>query len=173
MKIHIRVCLSALAVLFALTVPLAGIAQETTSAIRVSLFGPDANPLAGVDVTVTDTRTGSVRTGESNDSGVVFLRGLPVGGPYTVMAVSDNFADQSIEDINNLQTAAAAVYVDPAVQDYAIRLVLDGLELLFVETPWMVIASFIILLTWLTAGSTERGSSWRMPSTNLSQSLSR
>ena len=30
----------------------------------------------------------------------------------------------SIEDIQNLQTAAAAVYVDPAVQDYAIRLVL-------------------------------------------------
>jgi MoxR-like ATPase len=30
----------------------------------------------------------------------------------------------SIEDIQNLQRAAAAVYVDPAVQDYAIRLVL-------------------------------------------------
>ncbi len=36
---------------------------------------------------------------------------------------------------------------------YAIRAVLDGLELVFVETPWMVIASFIILLTWLSAGS--------------------
>ncbi len=35
---------------------------------------------------------------------------------------------------------------------YAIRVVLDGLELIFVETPWMVIASFIILLTWLSAG---------------------
>ena len=37
---------------------------------------------------------------------------------------------------------------------YAIRGVLDGLELIFVETPWMVIASFIILLTWLSAGPT-------------------
>ncbi len=36
---------------------------------------------------------------------------------------------------------------------YAIRLMLDGLELIFVQTPWMVIASFIILLTWLSAGS--------------------
>ena len=27
-----------------------------------------------------------------------------------------------------------------------------GLELVFVQTPWMVIASFIILLTWLSAG---------------------
>ena len=35
---------------------------------------------------------------------------------------------------------------------YAIRSVLDALEVIFVETPWMVIASFIILLTWLSAG---------------------
>ncbi len=35
---------------------------------------------------------------------------------------------------------------------YGIRLMLDGLELVFVQTPWMVIASFIILLTWLAAG---------------------
>lgn len=35
---------------------------------------------------------------------------------------------------------------------YGIRIVLDGLEVLFVKTPWPVIASFIILLTWLSAG---------------------
>ncbi|MEM1365459.1 MAG: ABC transporter permease subunit [Pseudomonadota bacterium] len=35
---------------------------------------------------------------------------------------------------------------------YTIRVVLDGLEVLFVQTPWPVIASFIILLTWLSAG---------------------
>ena len=35
---------------------------------------------------------------------------------------------------------------------YCIRLILDALELVFVNTPWIVIASFIILLTWLTAG---------------------
>jgi len=33
-----------------------------------------------------------------------------------------------------------------------IRLVLDALELVFVSTPWIVIASLIVLLTWLTAG---------------------
>jgi len=37
---------------------------------------------------------------------------------------------------------------------YGIRTVLDGLELIFVETPWMVIASVIVLLTWLSAGPT-------------------
>ncbi|MEM0907601.1 MAG: ABC transporter permease subunit [Pseudomonadota bacterium] len=35
---------------------------------------------------------------------------------------------------------------------YVIRLILDALELVFVSTPWIVIASLIILLTWLTAG---------------------
>lgn len=35
---------------------------------------------------------------------------------------------------------------------YGIRVILDGLEVLFVSTPWPVIASFIILLTWLSAG---------------------
>ena len=34
-----------------------------------------------------------------------------------------------------------------------IRAILDALELIFVKTPWMVIASFIILLTWLSAGT--------------------
>ncbi len=35
---------------------------------------------------------------------------------------------------------------------YGIRTILDALEQVFVGTPWIVIASFIILLTWLTAG---------------------
>jgi len=36
---------------------------------------------------------------------------------------------------------------------FGIRVILDGLELLFVQTPWVVIASFIILLTGLAAGA--------------------
>ncbi|MEM8653739.1 MAG: ABC transporter permease subunit [Pseudomonadota bacterium] len=35
---------------------------------------------------------------------------------------------------------------------WVIRLVLDALEVVFVSTPWVVIAALIILLTWLTAG---------------------
>ena len=35
---------------------------------------------------------------------------------------------------------------------YGIRLLLDALELTFVSTPWIVVASLIVLLTWLTAG---------------------
>jgi glycine betaine/proline transport system permease protein len=35
---------------------------------------------------------------------------------------------------------------------FAIRALLDALEIILVQTPWIVIASLIILLTWLTAG---------------------
>ncbi|MBP07761.1 MAG: glycine/betaine ABC transporter [Marinovum sp.] len=35
---------------------------------------------------------------------------------------------------------------------YGIRMILDALKLVFVKTPWIVIASLIVLLTWLTAG---------------------
>ncbi len=35
---------------------------------------------------------------------------------------------------------------------FGIRVLLDSLEVIFVQTPWMVIAAVIILVTWLTAG---------------------
>ena len=35
---------------------------------------------------------------------------------------------------------------------YGIRVLLDALEVILVKTPWIVIASLTVLLTWLTAG---------------------
>ena len=35
---------------------------------------------------------------------------------------------------------------------WGIRMLLDALEVILVQTPWIVIASLIVLLTWLTAG---------------------
>ncbi|MEM6971231.1 MAG: ABC transporter permease subunit [Pseudomonadota bacterium] len=37
---------------------------------------------------------------------------------------------------------------------YCIRLLLDALEVVFVSTPWIVVAAFIVLMTWLSAGVT-------------------
>ena len=52
MNNRFRLCISALAMLLVLMVPVAGFAQETTSAIRATIVGPDATPLEGVDVTM-------------------------------------------------------------------------------------------------------------------------
>ncbi len=55
-----------------------------------------------------------------------------------------------VEDFFNFAITHGEAFFDAIT--FAIRAVLDGLELVFVDTPWMVIASFIILLTWLSAG---------------------
>ena len=100
MKNNFRHCISALAVLLVLMVPLSVYAQETTSAIRVSLYDAAGNPLPGIPVSITDTRTGSSQTTETNASGLVFTRGLQVGGPYTIKASSPDFGDQTVTDVN-------------------------------------------------------------------------
>ncbi len=79
---------------------LAAVAQETTSSARVTLYGPDGNPVSGQSVSITDTRTGATRSSTTNNSGFASFRGLPVGGPYTVNVSSPNYANQTITDIN-------------------------------------------------------------------------
>lgn len=58
---------------------------------------------------------------------------------------------QWVEDFFALAVKNGEVFFDFIT--LGIRFVLDGLELILVQTPWMVIASFIILLTWLSAGT--------------------
>lgn len=59
-------------------------------------------------------------------------------------------AIESVEAFFNFIKSKGAKFFESI--SYGIRVVLDALEVLFVETPWPVIASFIILLTWLSAG---------------------
>jgi hypothetical protein len=74
-------------------------AQETSSALRVDAYGADGNPVSGMSVNVTDTRTGQTRTGTTGDTGSVNFQGLRVGGPYTVRISSDTHGDQTVTDI--------------------------------------------------------------------------
>ncbi|MDZ4730538.1 MAG: TonB-dependent receptor [Xanthomonadales bacterium] len=76
------------------------LAQETTSAARVTLYGPDGNAVSGQSVSITDTRTGATRSSTTSESGAASFRGLPVGGPYTVSVSSPNYANQTITDIS-------------------------------------------------------------------------
>ena len=94
MNNRFRLSLSVLAAMLVLMIPVALQAQEITSSIRVTVYDGQGNPLPGITVTTTDTRTGSAKTGLSNDSGIVFLRGLPVGGPYTVQTTSSGYGPQ-------------------------------------------------------------------------------
>ncbi len=71
-----------------LALPVAGNAQETTSAIRGTILAPDGQPAAGVSVRITDTRTGRVSTATTTASGRFTVGSPAVGGPYTLSTPS-------------------------------------------------------------------------------------
>ncbi|MDO6568259.1 TonB-dependent receptor [Alteromonas sp. 1_MG-2023] len=93
--------LSRVAAAVALTVGLSttAMAQVTSSDMNGQIVGPNGNPAAGTVVKVTHVPTGAVKSVTVNSAGTFNLRGLRVGGPYTVEIDSDEFADQTISDI--------------------------------------------------------------------------
>ncbi|MDP2537985.1 TonB-dependent receptor [Alteromonas stellipolaris] len=93
--------LSRVAAAVALTVGLTttAMAQVTSSDMNGQIVGPNGNPAVGTVVKVTHVPTGAVKTVTVNSAGTFNLRGLRVGGPYTVEIDSDEFADQTISDI--------------------------------------------------------------------------
>ncbi len=82
-----------------LLLPVAVLAQETSSAIRVDTYQADGSPASGVTVTVTDTRTGSSRSNTTGDAGTVTITGLRVGGPYTVSTSGTGVQSQQVTDV--------------------------------------------------------------------------
>ena len=83
-------------------------AQEISTAVRGTVTAPDGTPAAGESVTITDTRTGSVRRTTTNDSGTFNVRGLPVGGPYTIRVTSSQYQDAQVTGVfTNLSGAAS------------------------------------------------------------------
>ncbi len=98
MSTKFRLSFVVAAALLLLAIPLASMAQETTSGMRISAYGPDGSPVSDAIVTVTDTRTGRTITSQTNDSGLASFRRLSIGGPYTVEVAAPNFANQTITD---------------------------------------------------------------------------
>ncbi len=99
MNFNRRLSWSVLALAAFLFLPMAAMAQETSSALRVDTYSGDGSVVPGVSVTVTDTRTGTSRTSSTGNSGSVTFSGLRVGGPYTVVAASDAYGNQTVTDV--------------------------------------------------------------------------
>ncbi len=80
-----RVRLSHVAVCMALALVAApAIAQNTTSAIAGRITGTDGKPATGAQVTILHVESGSVNTVTADAEGRYNVRGLRVGGPYTI-----------------------------------------------------------------------------------------
>lgn len=105
MKIQLRKTALSLAIAACVGVSGAALANETTSAIKGQIKGPNGNPAAGTKITIVHIPSGSTKETETNDAGYFTAKGLRVGGPYSVVVDSDVFADQSFNNIN-LQVGA-------------------------------------------------------------------
>ncbi len=97
-----------LAALMIFIMPVASIAQETTASVRGVVTGPDGAPAVGESVTITDTRTGSSRRVTTGSGGAFTVRGLQVGGPYTIRVESDSYQNAIVTDVfTNLSSTAS------------------------------------------------------------------
>ncbi len=83
-------------------------AQEITTVVRGTVHTPDGQPAAGELITVTDTRTQTRRTTTTAADGSFTVRGLGVGGPFTIRVDSNEYQDALVTDVmTNLSTAAS------------------------------------------------------------------
>ncbi len=85
-------------------------AQDTTGALRGQVTDDSGAPVSGATVVITHTPTGSSISAMTGDAGYYTVRGLRVGGPYTVSATAP--------DRNSTQRTIGAIGVgDPATVD--------------------------------------------------------
>ncbi|MGP4942351.1 carboxypeptidase regulatory-like domain-containing protein, partial [Pseudoalteromonas nigrifaciens] len=99
MKTQLRKTALSLAIAACVGVSGAAIANETTSAIKGQIMGPNGNPAQGTKVTILHVPSGSVKSTEVNAAGYFTAKGLRVGGPYKVVVDSDVYADQTFNNI--------------------------------------------------------------------------
>lgn len=88
----------ALAIAIAGGVSMSAVAQETASSVSGTIVSSAGDIVSGATITMTDTRTGSTKVVTSNASGGYNLRGLRVGGPYTV-SVKDAAGERTVGDV--------------------------------------------------------------------------
>ncbi|APE26871.1 TonB-dependent receptor [Aurantiacibacter gangjinensis] len=98
MQIRYLLAASVASLATAAMLPQAAQAQQITSGIQGNVTDTNGNAVSGASVTVTDTRTDSVRTTDVDSDGSFRVENLPSGGPYTVTVTAPGFEGQSVEN---------------------------------------------------------------------------
>ncbi len=128
-----QVSVAAFAAFVLLAAPVASNAQETTTAVRGVVTTPDGTPAVAQSVTITDTRTGATRATTTNDNGAFSIRGLPVGGPYTILVQSSQYQDARVTDVYTNLSAAASFNIALGAADQAIEEIVVTAKLVAVQ----------------------------------------
>ncbi|MDX2236423.1 MAG: carboxypeptidase regulatory-like domain-containing protein [Hyphomonadaceae bacterium] len=74
-------------------------AQETTAAMRGTVTDASGAPLAGVDVVAVHEPTGTRFTEPTAADGSFDLRGMRVGGPYSIEFTSPDYQGERVENV--------------------------------------------------------------------------
>ena len=77
----------------------AAFAQVTTSGVQGTVSKADGAPAVDATVTIEDTRNGLTRTVVTTPTGAFDIRGLNVGGPYTVSVAADGEQTTRVNDV--------------------------------------------------------------------------
>lgn len=114
MKTH-RLSQISTALVLALGIATSATAQETSSSIRGYVVSQAGEKVSDATIVVTDSRTGVAKTLQSNATGDFSLRGLRVGGPYTIVVNGAN-GTKTIENVflNLGETFTLDVNLEPA-----------------------------------------------------------
>lgn len=99
MKRLFKTALCSSVALTALSMSVPAVAQETSSSIRGQVVDPSGSPVSGQSVVIMNTTTGLTRTVETSQNGTFSVRGLSVGGPYTVTVDSNSYTDAKVEGV--------------------------------------------------------------------------
>ncbi|MDT9002221.1 carboxypeptidase regulatory-like domain-containing protein [Paucibacter sp. APW11] len=114
---------TALSAAVAIVAAAPALAQNTTAAVGGRVVSPDGKPVAGAQVVIRHVESGSSNTLTSDAEGRFSIRGLRVGGPYTVTVakggdreVRDDIYLQLAETLNlDLRLGAAANVLEKVV----------------------------------------------------------
>ncbi len=98
MKIKYLLAASVATIASAAALPQMAQAQQITSGVQGTVTDTEGNSLPGAVVTVTDTRTDTVRTQTTGTNGSFRFNQLVSGGPYTVTVTVDGYEGQTVEN---------------------------------------------------------------------------
>jgi len=100
MSQHRRVRMSRLTVgLLAALAAAPVFAQSTSAGVGGQIFSADGQPVAGAEVTIVHTESGTVSRVVTDESGRYSARGLRVGGPYDITIVKPGAGTTTREDV--------------------------------------------------------------------------
>ena len=74
-------------------------AQSTSSGVGGTVLASDGTPVAGAEVTITHTESGTVSRATTDASGRYNARGLRVGGPYSITVNKEGAGSNSKDDV--------------------------------------------------------------------------